>query len=310
MSPERKQKKAPPPSQLQQDLVARILRLVREDSLGPGARLVESQLARRLKVSRTPIRSALDRLAEEGVVERQPNRGIALIELPAEDDQARPQGARPQVLQADDLLARIAEDLGRDRLPKEFSETELMRFYGLGRQSIRDALSRLAELGALERKPGYGWRFLDAASDPAARQESFRFRIILECGAMLEPSFAPAAAWIEDMREQHMRAMAKEWTTASSVAFYEMNAAFHEGIAAAAGNRFVHAAIAQQNQFRRMWNYYWRHGRDRVIVSCREHLEILDRLGQGQFDIAALLMRRHLEGASRLAPPSRKPADL
>ena len=40
-----------------------------------GTRLGEAELAGRLSVSRTPIREALSRLAAEGLVEIQPNRG-------------------------------------------------------------------------------------------------------------------------------------------------------------------------------------------------------------------------------------------
>src|SRR3712207_4745843 len=43
--------------------------------LTPGARLGEVELADRLDVSRTPVREALSRLAAEGLVEIQPNRG-------------------------------------------------------------------------------------------------------------------------------------------------------------------------------------------------------------------------------------------
>jgi DNA-binding GntR family transcriptional regulator len=43
--------------------------------LPSGARLGEAELAGRLSVSRTPIREALSRLAAEGLVEIQPNRG-------------------------------------------------------------------------------------------------------------------------------------------------------------------------------------------------------------------------------------------
>ena len=57
----------------------RALQEVRELILGgelvAGARLGEVELADRLGVSRTPIREALSRLAAEGLVEIQPNRG-------------------------------------------------------------------------------------------------------------------------------------------------------------------------------------------------------------------------------------------
>jgi DNA-binding GntR family transcriptional regulator len=57
----------------------RVLHALRELILGgelaPGARLGEVELADRLGVSRTPVREALSRLAAEGIVEIQANRG-------------------------------------------------------------------------------------------------------------------------------------------------------------------------------------------------------------------------------------------
>jgi DNA-binding GntR family transcriptional regulator len=49
--------------------------LILGGELTPGARLGEVELADRLGVSRTPVREALSRLAAEGIVEIQPNRG-------------------------------------------------------------------------------------------------------------------------------------------------------------------------------------------------------------------------------------------
>jgi DNA-binding GntR family transcriptional regulator len=57
----------------------RVLQALRELILGgdltPGARLGEVELAERLGVSRTPVREALSRLAAEGLVDLQANRG-------------------------------------------------------------------------------------------------------------------------------------------------------------------------------------------------------------------------------------------
>jgi DNA-binding GntR family transcriptional regulator len=49
--------------------------LILGGELAPGARLGEVELAQRLRVSRTPVREALSRLAAEGLVEIVPNRG-------------------------------------------------------------------------------------------------------------------------------------------------------------------------------------------------------------------------------------------
>lgn len=51
----------------------------------PGAKLPEVQLTSQLKVSRHTLRSAFQILAEEGLVERQPNRGV-FVHTPTADD--------------------------------------------------------------------------------------------------------------------------------------------------------------------------------------------------------------------------------
>jgi DNA-binding GntR family transcriptional regulator len=38
-------------------------------------------------------------------------------------------------------------------------------------------------------------------------------------------------------------------------------------------------------------------------VNCREHLAILDRLAEGDRELAALLLRRHIESAMQVRPP-------
>ncbi len=53
--------------------------------LKPGERLNESQLARDLKVSRAPIREALQQLQEQGLVVNQPRRGMFVVSLDDEE---------------------------------------------------------------------------------------------------------------------------------------------------------------------------------------------------------------------------------
>lgn len=53
--------------------------------LSPGTRILEAGLARELRVSRTPVREALQRLAQEGLVELSPGKGARVRMLsPAE----------------------------------------------------------------------------------------------------------------------------------------------------------------------------------------------------------------------------------
>ena len=52
-----------------------VKRMILAGTLRPGEKLAERDLSRRLKVSRTPLREALSRLVQEGLVENRPRRG-------------------------------------------------------------------------------------------------------------------------------------------------------------------------------------------------------------------------------------------
>jgi DNA-binding GntR family transcriptional regulator len=64
-------------------VAAELRRAIHAGSLPAGARLVERTLARELRTSHIPVREALARLAEEGLVERQPRRGARVAVLTA-----------------------------------------------------------------------------------------------------------------------------------------------------------------------------------------------------------------------------------
>ena len=100
------------------------------------------------------------------------------------------------------------------------------------------------------------------------------------------------------MRRQHSAFLTRPWEDSLSVAFFETNAAFHEGLALASGNRFFVDAIRRLNRLRRLANYDWAYGPKRVEISCLEHLGILAALEAGDREGAAELMRKHLELAS------------
>ena len=51
----------------------------------PGTRIVEEDLVRETGVSRTPVRSALMRLAYDGLIQQQPNRGAVVAKPSATD---------------------------------------------------------------------------------------------------------------------------------------------------------------------------------------------------------------------------------
>jgi DNA-binding GntR family transcriptional regulator len=88
----------------------------------------------------------------------------------------------------------------------------------------------------------------------------------------------------------------------SSSKFFELNAEFHEFVAACSRNRFLEQALINQNRLRRFFSYITVFAPERMRVSCSEHVAILDRLMGGEREHAATLLWRHLLGSSRVCP--------
>ena len=287
------------------------MELIRRERLAPGTRLAEVALAERLQVSRTPVRAALKLLATRRLVHAGARRGYFVANA-APSSHKTP--GKPAPHDTDRLFLAIARDRRAGRLPDEVSERDLMQRYDATRPVVQRVLTKLAEVAAVQRKPGHGWRFQPIIADAQARDESYRYRMLIEPAGLLEPGFRLDPTWAADMRRRHQDMLALPWSETASIALYEMNAAFHEGLAAASGNRYLLVAVQQQNRLRRFANYDWTFGHERVVVNCREHLAILDQLEAGQHEAAAALLRRHLEGAAKLkrspvnATVSSKPA--
>lgn len=284
----------PPASALQLQLARQIAEFVRAEGLQAGDPINQLALAERFGVSRTPVRAALSHLADLGFVAFG-GRGVHLrdpsIDLPGDDTDG---------ITSDDLIAAIARDRHIGSLEVEVTESDLMRRYGVSRAEIAGALRHLAELGIVMRKPGFGWRFLVSLETPEERLAAFRFRIVIECAALLEPGYHADHSWLEEMQRQHEQFLSRRWRRRDAIAFFEMNAEFHLGLVRFSGNRFFAQATEQQNRLRRLRNYSWKLGHDRVTVSCRDHLSIIDAVKAGDMNAAEQRMRAHLGDTAAL----------
>lgn len=72
-------------SSLSQEVADRLREAIRNGDLPPGMRLVERDIAEQLGISRMPVREAIQQLAEEGLVIKEPRRGARVHPYSAED---------------------------------------------------------------------------------------------------------------------------------------------------------------------------------------------------------------------------------
>ena len=186
-----------------------------------------------------------------------------------------------------------------DQLPEQFSEADLMRRHDVGRGLLNRVLQRMVRDLVIERNQGHGWRFAPVFKSVDGETESYRFRLIIEPAAILEPRYALDRSRAEVSRREHESILATPGEQLSHIRFFDVNAEFHEMIAAGSSNTFIVQAVQQQNRLRRLLNLQWPYGEDRIVQSCVEHLDILTALEKNDLEWAATLMRRHLELASR-----------
>jgi DNA-binding GntR family transcriptional regulator len=124
---------------LTDDVVDAIRAAILSGKIKPGARLIEEDLAASLKVSRGPVRQAIFRLQQEGLVVHEPHRGATVGQV-SEDDVAEIYSLRL-------ALERLAiEQAIRKAGGKELAEIEavLDRFAAMPRATVTRRL--VAEL--------------------------------------------------------------------------------------------------------------------------------------------------------------------
>lgn len=278
-------------------LANQIVSYIRTKALPAGSHLPEQALSRRFHVSRTPVRAALALLTSQGVIEHRPNRGYF-----TRRDASRVDPTDLPISDEEKVYLKIASDRMTRKLPDQVSEADLMRRYGTARSVLSRALQRLVREGLVEKRPGRGWAFAPVVDSEEAHDESYRFRLSIEPAALLEPDFRLDEERAARSRAAHQALLSESPRDVSAIDLFEMNAEFHELLAASSGNRFFLQAVKQQNRLRRFANYRWVYGPTRPLEAAREHLAILDALETGDRFWASSLLRRHLEISSGLTP--------
>ncbi|MBB5577620.1 DNA-binding GntR family transcriptional regulator [Rhizobium paranaense] len=274
--------------------------MIRSGELKPEEHLSTQGLADKFGVSRSPVREAMQVLFEQGLLEQKLNRGffvsatVTIEENDAHDDQL------PETMSD---YHRLSEDWLTDRIPADVTEQMLRERYDLTKAQLNDILVRATREGWAERKQGYGWRLLPVAKTAEAFEQIYRFRMLIEPAAMLEPTFALDRKIIEEQRRIQERMLATDIRNLPAERQLYNGSLFHEELIKMSCNPFFHISLVRVNRMRRLLEYRSNVDRDRLHGQCQEHLAILALLEKGEIIEASYAMRRHLDGAlSRKSP--------
>ncbi len=279
------------PSPLQLDLANRLIQQITTGELPAGTHLTEESLASRFDVSRTPVKAALRLVAQQGLLDYHVNSGYfvsaSISPKPVPDRLVAG-------VSGDALYQQMIRDRKHNLLPDTMTETDFLEQYAVSRSLLRGTLVRMAADGLIEKRRGQGWNFPPIISTQELMNESYQFRIAVECAGLLESSFKADAEQLRNSRLAHEKLLHQAEDEYSAAAFFAVNAAFHEMLARFSNNRFLLQAIQQQNQLRRLDDRIAHSREPRRIDSCKEHLQIIEALENDNREWASALMRRHL----------------
>lgn len=274
------------------ELAQKILDFAIERGLPRGGRLTEQVLASHCNVSRTPIRKALQLLAEKRIVRSEPEGGYQLAIEPASFPGF---AGEPPPAEEAELYNAILRDISAGRIGDSQTVAGLQRRYGASRSAVQNALIRLSEENLAERAPGQQWLIKQFAISGDAIAKSYEFRLACEPLALTMPGFRRDVAALTSLRQsmEILRGMGEG--AFDHRLFERTDHDFHMLIARSSGNPFMSETL-QTHQRRRKASQPPKHvNAFRLIQSNAEHLQILEQIERGQFDLAADLLRVHIQ---------------
>lgn len=248
--------------------------------------LTLDSLAEHYNVSFTPVRTAVAELIDEGLLEKGPNRRLAISSSPDAGKRAR--GAPKLPERPRDPFELIASDLVQLSFqgePVYLREEATAEKYDISRSAIRNILHRLAGEGMLDHIPRRGWRLQPFRQDDL--QAFIEVREVLELKAL-------DLARPKLVTDELQRMLDANKPPASPDDSPRIDESFHEYLVATAGNAYIKDFFARQGRYYRLL-FKWE-DRDRAIAieTIRQHREILTALLEKNWPVARRALSHHI----------------
>jgi DNA-binding GntR family transcriptional regulator len=271
--------------------------MLASEDLKLGDHINAGRIAAELKVSRTTVSKAIDRLTSEGWVKPDERRRPVAVAYPPKPKDPEPSANFEFTTRTDStyelLLSRI---LRGDFKPGDIiKERRIAHQQNVNATTIRRAAERLRNDGLLEYLPRRGWQVSTLAAQDL--RDAFRLRLLVEPVALEAAVVRIDDAIIDTLERETDRLI----HLGEQPAAYERRDAdhrFHHTLAEASGSRLMVATL--EPLLRRsllVTTVGFPFGRS--MRSYEEHHEILAAMRRRDVEAAKQAMTRHLENALR-----------
>ncbi|OAA25186.1 transcriptional regulator [Frankia sp. EI5c] len=177
----------------------------------------------------------------------------------------------------------------RDRLGEE----RVAGLLGVSRTPVREALTRLAGDGLVEKRPDGG--YYPAEPDLAGLRDLYEIRVTLELRGLqraLESDGTHDPALLEPLRDEWL-ALRRD-PPPPDPAFVALDENFHITLSRAAGNSELANMLAAVNARIRAVRMYDFLTADRITLTISQHLDIVEKVLGGEVEAGVLALRGHV----------------
>ncbi len=197
------------------------------------------------------------------------------------------------------IFCQLREAIVEGKIPagSKISEADLAQTYGISRGPLREAISQLAAVGLVERRPNVGARVIEMSSRQLL--DIFHVREALEGMAARQAAANMSDADIEllrDMLGQHEGQITeKEGST-----YFQQSGDldFHYQIVLGSGNAHLIKLLCHDLYYLvRLYRYQFGMRSKRGPAALAEHQHIVDAIARGDGEMAELLMRTHIRAS-------------
>lgn len=237
----------------------------------------ETALADRMDVSRTIVRSALQKLDSEKLI-RWEGRTKTLVQKPQKSHRLEAAEAPPS---GEELERQFLEWVLRFDVPAgtSLNVAQLSRQFGVPAHNLQEFLAGLARFGLVERRPRGGWRLLGFTAEFAV--ELSDFRLVLEMNAVRQlltlPEGHPIWKKLADLRQEHESLRTDLRSRYHD--FSKLDEKFHTVVNSVVKNRFV---VEAQKVISLIFHYHYMwdktHELERNGAAIEEHLDWIDAM--------------------------------
>ncbi|MFC6487779.1 GntR family transcriptional regulator [Nitratireductor sp. GCM10026969] len=269
----------------------------------PGDHLTEQSVAERFGVSRGPVRNAFRRLEGEGLLDRNAKGMTVAVNRNHPRSKAASGGqepSRPPFVEATASWEAIYHEVAEATVIHaaygdwRMIETELARYFGVSRTVAREVLARLEHRGVLRKEPGHRWHL--PKLDEMRVVNLYEMRKLLEPEALVQAAEKAPRDFLHEMRRGLLAALEHQ-ELLPAAEFDRLERQLHVDLLSYARNDLLretlhhfHALLfTNVNVYRATRSKF---GRDPFPG---EHLEIVDRLLDGDLQSARQKMSEHMD---------------